>query len=193
MKIDNFEATQNKPKLLLHVCCAPCLCGVIDRVIDKFDVTLFFYNPNIMPNAEFDKRLSALKEMLTHYLGTKLIVPDQNEQEFLAVANGLENEKEGGARCTKCFELRLSKTAEYLSNHTDEYDYFATTLTVSPHKNAPLINKIGNEIAEKFGVKYLESDFKKQNGFLLSTTLSKELGIYRQDYCGCEFSNWHKQ
>ncbi len=193
MKIDDFEVTQQKPKLLLHVCCAPCLCGVIDRVIDKFDVTLFFYNPNIMPEEEFDKRLSALKEMQKHYSGTKLIVPDQNDQEFLTVASGLENEKEGGARCAKCFELRLSKTAEYLASHKNEYDYFATTLTVSPHKNAPLINEIGNEIAEKFGVKYLESDFKKQNGFLLSTTLSKELGIYRQDYCGCEFSNWHKQ
>lgn len=121
-----------------------------------------------------------------------MIVPEQDENDYISFVKGLENEKEGGARCTACFDLRLEKTAEYLSSHKDEYDFFATTLTVSPHKNAPLINKIGNKMGDKYGVQYLESDFKKKDGYLRSIRLSKELGLYRQDYCGCTYSNWHK-
>ena len=121
-----------------------------------------------------------------------MVVPEQDENEYISFVKGLENEKEGGARCTACFDLRLEKTAEYLSSHKDEYDYFATTLTVSPHKNAPLINEVGNKMGDKYGVQYLESDFKKKDGYLRSIRLSRTLGLYRQDYCGCSFSNWHK-
>ena len=119
-------------------------------------------------------------------------MPEQDENEYISFVKGLENEKEGGARCTACFDLRLEKTAEYLSSHKDDYDFFATTLTVSPHKNAPLINEVGNKMGDKYGVQYLESDFKKKDGYLRSIRLSKALGLYRQDYCGCTYSNWHK-
>lgn len=158
---------------------------------DRFDVTAFFYNPNIQPKEEFNMRLEALKQLISHYPSVKLIVPDQDEKEFLSVTKGLELESEGGNRCTECFLLRLGKTAEYLSNHTDQFDHFATTLTISPHKNAQLINEIGQRVAKQYGVSYLDSDFKKKDGFLKSIKMSKALGIYRQDFCGCSYSNWH--
>lgn len=189
--IENAKSGSGKKRLLLHVCCAPCLCGVIERVLPYFDVTLFFYNPNITQNEEFNLRLDALKTLVLHFGNIKLIVPDQTPDEFYSRVEGLHNCPEGGARCKECFILRLNKTAEYFAAHKDEFDCFATTLTVSPHKNATLINEIGKASAARFGVDYAASDFKKQNGFLRSTTLSKELGIYRQDYCGCEYSNWH--
>lgn len=190
MKID--EVVQKKPRLLLQVCCAPCFCGSIEDLTARFDVTAFFYNPNIQPKEEFNRRLEALKQLILHFPDVKLVVPEQDENQYISFVKGLENEKEGGARCTACFDLRLEKTAEYLSSHKDEYDFFATTLTVSPHKNAPLINKIGNKMGDKYDVQYLESDFKKKDGYLRSIRLSKELDLYRQDYCGCTFSNWHK-
>ena len=155
-------------------------------------MTAFFYNPNIQPKEEFNRRLEALKQLILHFPDVKLVVPEQDESEYISFVKGLENEKEGGARCTACFDLRLEKTAEYLSSHKDDYDYFATTLTVSPHKNAPLINEVGNKMGDKYRVQYLESDFKKKDGYLRSIRLSKALGLYRQDYCGCSYSNWHK-
>ncbi len=183
-----FDVTGDKNKLLLHACCAPCFCGSIERLVERFDVTAFYYNPNIQPKEEFIRREDALKTLIEHFPSVKLIVPEQDEIEFLTAAKGFEKEREGGLRCPECFKLRLTKTAEFLAEHKDEYDFFATTLTVSPHKNAPLINEIGRQIASEYGVEYLDSDFKKQNGFLRSITLSKELGIYRQNYCGCDFS-----
>ena len=190
MKIEDIISTE-KPRLLLQVCCAPCFCGSIDFLTEHFDVTAFFYNPNIQPKEEFNLRLDALKQLILHFPAVKLVVPEQDEDEYLAHINGLENEKEGGARCNACFNIRLVKTAKFLFDHKEDYDCFATTLTVSPHKNAKLINEIGNKVAEKYNVKYLESDFKKKDGFLRSIRKSKELGLYRQDYCGCSYSNWH--
>ena len=181
-----------KPRLLLQVCCAPCLCGSIDYLTEHFAVTAFFDNPNIQPKEEFNLRLDALKQLIAHYPSVKLIVPEQDEEEYLSFVKGLENEKEGGSRCTSCFDLRLEKTAKFLADNSGEFDYFATTLTVSPHKNAKLINEIGNKMGEKYNVQYLESDFKKKDGFLRSIRKSKELDLYRQDYCGCSFSNWRK-
>lgn len=190
MKIDDILSTE-KPRLLLQVCCAPCFCGSIDYLTEHFDVTAFFYNPNIQPKEEFNLRLEALKQLIVNYPSVKLIVPEQDETEYLDFIKGLENEKEGGSRCTACFDLRLEKTALYLNDHKDEFDCFATTLTVSPHKNARLINEIGNKLGDKYKVQYLESDFKKKDGFLRSIKKSKKLDLYRQDYCGCSFSNWH--
>ncbi len=190
MRIEDIISTE-KPRLLLHVCCAPCFCGVIENLTERFDVTAFFYNPNIQPKEEFNLRLQALKQLIVHFPSVKLIVPEQDENDYIDFVKGLENEKEGGARCKECFVLRLEKTAQFLADHKEGYDYFATTLTVSPHKNATLINSIGNQIAEKYDVQYLDSDFKKKDGFLRSIRLSKELDLYRQDYCGCSFSNWH--
>ncbi len=174
-----------KPRLLLHACCGPCASSVLEYLTPLFDVTVYFYNPNILPKEEFIKRENALKDVIAHFDGVKLIIPVQDEIEYISYVKGHKNDREGGARCSLCFTLRLEKTAEFLKSHSDEFDFFATTLTVSPHKNAPLINQIGNDVANKIGVKYLSSDFKKRDGYLRSTVLCREWGIYRQVYCGC--------
>lgn len=174
-----------KPRLLLHACCGPCASSVLEYLTPLFDVTVYFYNPNILPKEEFIKRENALKDVIAHFDGVKLIIPEQDEIEYISYVKGHKNDREGGARCSLCFTLRLEKTAEFLKSHSDEFDFFATTLTVSPHKNAPLINQIGNDVANKIGVKYLSSDFKKRDGYLRSTVLCREWGIYRQVYCGC--------
>ena len=174
-----------KPRLLLHACCGPCASSVLEYLTPLFDVTVYFYNPNILPKEEFIKRENALKDVIAHFDGVKLIIPEQDEIEYISYVKGHMNDREGGARCSLCFTLRLEKTAEFLKIHSDEFDFFATTLTVSPHKNAPLINQIGNDVANKIGVKYLSSDFKKRDGYLRSTVLCREWGIYRQVYCGC--------
>lgn len=183
--IEKHIAGGEKLRLLLHVCCGPCAAGVLPRVAPHFDVTLFFYNPNILPNDEFIKRLDTLKQLLTHFPEVKLIVPEQSAENFSAAAAGLESLPEGGERCTRCFGLRLDKTADHLAAHRTEFDCFATTLTVSPRKNAALINSVGEAAAERAGVVYLTSDFKKHDGWLTSVRLCKEYGLYRQHYCGC--------
>lgn len=132
--IERHIAGGEKLRLLLHVCCGPCAAGVLPRVTPHFDVTLFFYNPNILPNEEFVRRLDTLKQLLVHFPDVKLIVPEQSAEDFSAVTAGLEALPEGGARCTECFGLRLGKTADYLASHRSEFDCFATTLTVSPRK-----------------------------------------------------------
>ena len=185
--ITEFKDGATGNRLLLHVCCGPCAAGVLPAVTPHFDVTLFYYNPNILLKCEFIKRLDTLQQLLEHFPHVKLIVPEQSENEFLSVAAGKENLPEGSARCTDCFRLRLSKTAEFLAAHRDEYDAFATTLTVSPRKNAALINEVGQSVADAFGTEYLASDFKKRDGYLTSIRLCKEYGLYRQHYCGCGF------
>lgn len=185
--IERHIAGGEKLRLLLHVCCGPCAAGVLPRVTPHFDVTLFFYNPNILPNEEFIRRLDTLKQLLVHFPDVKLIVPEQSAEDFSAVTAGLEALPEGGARCTECFGLRLGKTADYLAAHRSEFDCFATTLTVSPRKNAALINSVGEAAARRAEVAYLTSDFKKNDGWLTSVRLCKEYGLYRQHYCGCGF------
>jgi len=179
-----------KKKLLLHSCCAPCSTACIERLMDAFDITVFYYNPNIDTIEEFNLRAN---EQVRYCEKLKLdcIVADFDKQSFLIAANGLENEKEGGARCEKCFHLRLSETAKKCLELG--FDYFATTLTVSPLKNAKLINEIGFSLEKSVGAQYLPSDFKKQNGYLNSIKLSKENNLYRQNYCGCEFSKIKQQ
>lgn len=178
-------AHTGKPRLLLHACCGPCASSVLEYLTPHFDVTVYYYNPNILPKEEFIKRETALKEVISHFDGVKLIVPEQSQEEYISFVKGHKDDLEGGARCTLCFSLRLENTAKYMLDHGDGYDFFATTLTVSPHKNAPLINEIGMSIAQRLGVKYLCSDFKKRDGYLRSIQLCKEWGIYRQQYCGC--------
>ncbi len=175
--------------LLLHVCCAPCSTVAIERLAQHFALTLYFYNPNIQPEAEFEKRAAQL-EKLTHrqevgYPIKKLPTPWGTE-DFEKAAEGLESEPEGGKRCAACFALRLNQTAEKAADLG--VGWFATTLTLSPHKNAPLINRLGEEAAARHGVRYLATDFKKQDGFLQSNRLSDELDLYRQNYCGCLYS-----
>lgn len=186
-EIESSLSTGTRKRLLLHVCCGPCAAGVLPRVTPHFDVTLYFCNSNILPKDEFIRRLDALKLLLTHFTDVKLIVAEYNPQHFLQIVQGLESLPEGGARCAECFGMRLGETAEYLAAHGDEYDFFATTLTVSPHKDATAVNAAGELAAENFGVKYLSSDFKKHDGYLTSIRLCKQYGIYRQTYCGCGF------
>lgn len=171
-------------KLLLHSCCAPCSSSVLEMLMPKIDVTVFYYNPNIMPVAEYEHRLSEQKR-LCDILGVKLIVGKYDEDAYLRAVKGYEDAPEGGVRCGKCFELRLYETAKVALS--EGFDFFCTTLTVSPHKNAQIINDVGNEIASQTGVKFLPSDFKKKNGYLRSIELSKKYGLYRQGYCGCRF------
>ena len=181
----NEVAHDKKPRLLLHACCGPCASSVLEYLVPHFDITVYYYNPNILPKEEFIKRESALKDVISHFDGVKLVVPEQDGQEYISYVKGHKDDIEGGARCTLCFTLRLENTAKYMLAHDGEFDFFATTLTVSPHKNAPLINQIGKDIAASLGVKYLCSDFKKRDGYLRSIKLCKEWGIYRQQYCGC--------
>ena len=173
-------------KLLLQACCGPCSSYVIEYLSKYFDITLLYYNPNIRPETEYNKRLDALHELLSRMpegTAVRVIEPGWRGSEFMDLIKGLENEPEGGVRCTKCFLLRLEETAR--AARDGRFDFFGTTLTVSPHKNAPLLNSIGFQLQERYGVKWLPSDFKKRNGYLRSIQLSKQYGIYRQEYCGC--------
>lgn len=186
-----IAAIAGRPRLLLQACCGPCASYVLEYLTQYFDVTVFFYNPNIRPESEYEKRLEALRQLLARMPMEHppvLMAPGWRGADFLSAARGLESEPEGGARCALCFRLRLEETAKRAA--ADGYDFFGTTLTVSPHKNAPLINAIGEELAAAYGVKWLPSDFKKRNGYLRSIQLSKEYGLYRQDYCGC---GWGKK
>ncbi len=186
-ELDNITNTlTEKPFLALHSCCGPCSTYVLEYLTQYFNVTLFFYNPNIHPKEEYDKRLDAQKRVCEIF-NVAVVECDYNVQTFFEKAAGLENEAEGGKRCEICFELRLAHTIEKALK-SGLYDYVATTLTVSPHKNAQLINEIGERLTEDKNIMWLPSDFKKKNGYLRSTQLSKEHGIYRQDYCGCVYS-----
>lgn len=178
-----------RPELLLHSCCGPCSSYVLEYLTKYFDVTLLWYNPNIWPAEENDKRLHYQRKIIEE-LGLKdrvqILIPEYDHGRYLQVSSGLESEPEGGERCTECFRLRLRQAAEAASRLG--LSWYCTTLTVSPHKNAEKINRLGREIGEEYGVRFLPSDFKKRNGYRRSIELSKEYGLYRQDYCGCEFA-----
>lgn len=177
-----------KASLLLHACCAPCSSASLEYLVKYFDITLFFYNPNISSAEEFNKRLSELERFTKECPfanGIRVISPEYNHREFLDAAAGLENAKEGGERCEQCFRLRLNKTAEQAEK--SGYEYFATTLTISPLKNAEKINSCG-EAAVIGNVIYLPTDLKKRERYKRSIELSKQYGLYRQSFCGCEFS-----
>lgn len=192
-----FRESVDKPKLLLHSCCGPCSTAVVERLTDEFDVTIFFYNPCITDEKEYQLRRNAQIDFIEKYnmehIGeTKVYFKetDYRPTEFFEATEGLENEPEGGARCSVCFTQRLERTAgeAVLSG----FDYFGTTLTVSPHKNYKLISDIGRNLALKYGVSFLDRDFKKKDGFRRSVELSKKYELYRQNYCGCEYSIWDK-
>lgn len=172
-------------KLLLHSCCGPCSSSVIERLRDYFDITVIYYNPNIEPKEEYEKRKSEQLRLLNE-LGIKFMDIDYLNNEYHEKVKGYENEPENGLRCPLCFELRLDKTASKAKENN--FDYFGTTLTVSPHKNSKIINEIGLKLEEKYGVKFLLSDFKKEDGYKRSIELSKKYDLYRQDYCGCLYS-----
>ncbi len=175
-----------KPTLLLHSCCGPCSSYVLEYLTQHFDVTLLYYNPNIQPEAEYEKRLFYQREVLKR-LPARLMECTYDGAAFEAVSAGYEDAPEGGERCTRCFLLRLEETARRAA--AGGFDYYCTTLTVSPHKDAERINRIGDELGRRWGVRWLPSDFKKRDGYLRSIRLAQEYGLYRQDWCGCEFSH----
>lgn len=184
---DIIKNLQGKPKLLLHACCGVCSSSVIERLYPFFDITILYYNPNIYPEEEYIKRLNTQKEIISKMnLNVKLLEIGYLNQEFEQIAKGLENEKEGGIRCTKCFYLRLEKTAKIASEK--HFDYFTTTLSVSPYKDSQRLNKIGEVLEKEYNVKYLYSDFKKKEGYKRSNELAKKYDLYRQHYCGCQYS-----
>ena len=187
--IADITAKGWRPRLLLHVCCAPCSSYVMEYLANFFDITVCFYNPNISPKSEYYYRAQELVR-LTHELPLATPVQCRIEEydaaSFLAIAKGLEDEPEGGARCTECYRLRLTETAKIAAK--EGYDYFTTTLSISPLKDAVRLNSIGKELAAEYGVPYLFSDFKKREGYKRSIQLSAEYHLYRQDYCGCAYS-----
>lgn len=178
-----------RPTLLLHSCCAPCSSYVLEYLSEFFEITVFYYNPNIFPDSEYEKRVKE-QEMLIQTMDLKSEVHFQagnyDKERFYQMAKGLEEVREGGSRCFSCYELRLRETAEEAKK--GGYDYFTTTLSISPLKNSQKLNEIGQSVAEEYGLQYLVSDFKKKNGYKRSVELSEIYGLYRQDYCGCEFS-----
>lgn len=178
---DEISSFGDKPKLLLHCCCAPCSSAVIEKLKQYFEITYFYYNPNIYPESEYLLRKEEFAK-----LGVKVVELKYNHDDFLQLVAGYETEQEGGARCRICIAQRLDKTFEYASNNN--YDIVTTTLSISPHKDAEFINLLGENLEKKYGIKYLHADFKKENGYLRSIQICKENNIYRQDYCGCEFS-----
>ena len=182
-------------RLLLHSCCAPCSSHCLSELSPQIGVTVLYYNPNLDCAGEYEKRKREQLRFLRETGLADFLDCDYAPEDYLAAVRGLEEEKEGGARCAVCFRLRLDRTAREAKARG--FDYFATTLTVSPLKNAKLINTIGFAVAEEVGVKYLPSDFKKRGGYLHSVKLSEEYGLYRQDYCGCAFSKaereWQKE
>ena len=191
--IKKITDTGKRPALLLHSCCGPCSSYVLEYLNKFFDIKLFFYNPNIHPYEEYIRRLEAQKKVLESLplKNVELIVGEYDKDRYFEMVKGLENEPEGGKRCEVCIRMRMERAAEEAEKQ--KTDYFATTLTVSPHKNAPYINRTGEIIQQTVTVPYLVSDFKKKNGYKRSVELCRIYDIYRQNYCGCKFSIWEEQ
>ena len=188
-----FETKVDRPSLLLHSCCGPCSTSVIERLAGEFNITVFYYNPCITSEGEYKKRRAAQIEFIEKFNLERMDLPDISFEEgiyepgaFLEITRGHEEDPEGGQRCSICFRQRLEKTAETAA--FKGFDLFGTTLTVSPHKNYRLISAIGAEIAARYGIGFLDRDFKKQDGFKRSIEMSKKYGLYRQNYCGCVYS-----
>lgn len=191
--LEKQESEGKVPKLLLHSCCAPCSSYVLEYLSRYFEITVFYYNPNIYPPKEYEVREAEQQNLIfqmgernTFVYPVSFLAGTYRPEEFYQIAKGLEKEPEGGARCMKCYELRLRQAASQAK--AGGYDYFATTLTISPLKSAQKLNDMGEQISKEFGVAYLCSDFKKKEGYKRSTVLSEEYGLYRQDYCGCVYS-----
>ena len=187
--IQKLAEENRRPSLLIHSCCAPCSSYVLEYLSNYFDITIFYYNPNIHPEEEYIRRVEEqihLIESMPLASKVRFIQGEYHPEEFYAKTRGLEKEPEGGERCFACYELRLREAAKLAMDMG--FDYFTTTLSISPHKNAEKLNKIGEGLAEEYKIFYLPSDFKKKNGYKRSIELSKEYNLYRQDYCGCVYS-----
>lgn len=187
--IEDLESQKKVPKLLLHSCCAPCSSYVLEYLSQYFDITVFYYNPNISPEIEYRHRVSEITRLISSMKfknKVDFIEGKYDTDTFFDMSKGLEDLQEGGERCFKCYELRLRESA-YMAQKI-KADYFTTTLSISPYKNAQKLNEIGEKLASEYNVKYLISDFKKRNGYKRSIELSNEYDLYRQNYCGCVFS-----
>lgn len=187
--LERLQQESRVPRLLLHSCCAPCSSYVLEYLSDYFEITVFYYNPNIYPENEYYKRVAEQQMLIRQLKPThpiSFLEGEYDKEKFYRMSAGLEQVKEGGERCFRCYALRLREAAE--KAREGGFDYFTTTLSISPLKNAQKLNEIGLAVGKAIGVDYLVSDFKKKNGYKRSVELSEEYGLYRQDYCGCQFS-----
>ena len=192
--METLRREGKRPTLLLHACCAPCSSAVLEQLTEQFQVSVLFFNPNISPKTEFNKREDELERLIREMPAvrdTKMIRTAYEPSAFFEAVRGMEDIPEGGERCFVCYRLRLEAAAQYAKEHG--FDYFATTLTISPLKNAAKLNEIGEELALQYGVMHLPSDFKKKDGYKRSITLSKKYDLYRQDFCGCVFSKMERE
>ena len=192
--IKKNEKAGIRPTLLLHACCAPCSSYVLEYLTEYFDITVFYFNPNIYPESEYNHRVDEIKRLIAEMPAKNridLVEGEYNPERFYEIAKPLENLKEGGERCFACYRLRLEETARLARD--GGYDYFTTTLSISPMKNAHKLNETGEEMAEKYGVVHLPSDFKKKGGYKRSIELSAEYGLYRQNFCGCVYSKSERE
>lgn len=192
--IKKITSENRVPTLLIHSCCAPCSSYVLEYLSQYFEITILYYNPNIFPREEYEYRISEQERLINSMNfvhNVKLIGSDYTPEDFHSAIKGCEKEPEGGKRCKLCFEVRLKYTAAMAKKMN--FDYFTTTLSISPLKNAEVLNELGIHIGQEYGVEYLQSDFKKRNGYKRSVELSKEYGLYRQDYCGCVYSKMERE
>jgi len=182
-----------RPRLLLHACCGPCSSAVLERLCRYFDITVLYYNPNTWPAEEYHRRGEELERFVAaaHPLGVTVVEDRYDPQEFYSAVAGLENEPERGSRCTVCYRLRLEQAARYAADHG--FDWYCTTLSISPMKDPVRLNELGTELGRQYGVPFLPSEFRKKDGYKRSLQLSAEYGLYRQDYCGCVFSKRERE
>ena len=182
-----------RPKLLLHACCGPCSSAVLEKLCRYFEIAVLYYNPNTWPAEEYYRRGEELKKFVAaaHPLGVTVVEDRYDPQEFYSAVAGLENEPERGSRCTVCYRLRLEQAARYAADHG--FDWYCTTLSISPMKDPVRLNELGTELGRQYGVPFLPSEFRKKDGYKRSLQLSAEYGLYRQDYCGCVFSKRERE
>lgn len=192
--LESIEGRREKPTLLLHACCAPCSSYVLEYLSSYFKITILYYNPNIYPKTEYQRRLEELRKFLKNCPNASsvtLVETRYLKEEYDEAIKGLEELGERSKRCYACYHLRMEEACKYAKEHS--FDYFTTTLSISPYKNSEWINELGSKLEEKYSIPYLYADFKKKNGYKRSLELSKEYGLYRQDYCGCEYSKKERE
>ena len=177
----------NKPSLLLHACCGPCSSYVLEYLTKYFDITIYYYNPNIYPKIEYDRRLNELRKFIIDSKSNVNVIEEiYDEEDYNNAVKNLEHLGEKSIRCYKCYEFRIDRAAKYAKENN--FDYFTTTLSISPHKNSKWINEIGEQLQDRYDINYLYADFKKKEGYKRSLELSRQYNLYRQDYCGCKYS-----
>lgn len=190
--LQKLTQENKRPRLLLHACCAPCSSYVLEYLTAYFDITVFFYNPNISPEKEYQHRVSEIKRLIAEMCPDVHFIEGQYEPEkFYTMSKGLENEPERGARCLKCYRMRLEESAQAAQD--GNFDYFTTTLSISPQKDSMILNQIGREVSEQYHIPYLYSDFKKKGGYKRSIALSAQFHLYRQNFCGCIYSKMQSE